>query len=78
MRGEMRANRGAVAEHRAIDDGLTIDGMGQRLAYAHIIERGLLVVGRQESSSPSVEPTSTWKPWGQLRNCGRFRARGSR
>ena len=44
----MRADRRAIAEHRAINDGLPVDGMRNRLPDADIRQVLGLVVGRQD------------------------------
>ena len=48
VRREMRADRRAIAEHRAINDGLPVDGMRNRLPDADIRQVLGLVVGRQD------------------------------
>ena len=48
MRGEMRTDGCAVAKHRAVDDRLAINGMGQRLTHFHVVKGRLQVVGRQD------------------------------
>ena len=48
MRGEVAADRLAVAVHRAPDDRAPVDRMRQRTAYAQVVERRTRVVDRQQ------------------------------
>mmetsp|Transcript_29412 Transcript_29412/g.57477 ORF Transcript_29412/g.57477 Transcript_29412/m.57477 type:complete len:218 (+) Transcript_29412:2579-3232(+) len=44
----MCADGCAIAEHGPIDNRLTVDGVGHRLAHAQVVKGGLFVVGGQD------------------------------
>ncbi|MPL95504.1 hypothetical protein SDC9_41675 [bioreactor metagenome] len=48
VRREMGADRRAVTEHRAVDDVLAVDRMGDRLAHLHVVQRRGAVVHRED------------------------------
>ena len=48
MRREMGSDRGAVSEHRTIDDFFPVDRVGNRLADANVFQQFRLVVGRED------------------------------
>ena len=48
VRCKMGANGGAIAKHRPINDCLTVNRMGQRLADLHVVKGRLGVVGGQD------------------------------
>ena len=46
--GKMAADRGAVAEHRAVDDRLPVHGQRDRLAHPRVVQRRVAIVHRQD------------------------------